>query len=1425
MSEQRKRLIIVLGMHRSGSSVMTKGLNVLGVDLGDRLLPPIEGVNDKGFFEDIDILALNIEIFQAIGSDWHCLAPIEPRDVENLHQQGYFLRAVDLLRQKTKNIPIFGFKDPRIAKLLPFWQPIFTHCGFDISYVLAIRNPLSVAKSLAKRDGFSHEKSYLLWLGHVLTSVAHTEAYRRVLVNYDSLLDAPQTTLEMLAKQLDLPIDTQALQRYQSNFLEQKLRHTIYNANDLVLDQSCPPLVQELYAALLDAVRDNTQTNQSAFHANTTVWVNEFERLKSSLRLADQMTVQIHHLNSEMTGIIKSVLKQNQNIFQKAFDAEWYVKTYPYIGPAAVDPYQHYIHSGILEGRMPSVDLANFMREGVLAHLQEFDTQRKEVQRLIETQLQQLREQEKANSEREQEFNTQLLAIQQQTSQELAEQAHKHSERERALHQQYAESEQVLLAQFALVRHQLDTQLLASAEREREFSEQLQEILHAHEQQKSDLSRQHAEREQEFNTQLLAIKKQTSQQLAEQAHKHSERERALHQQYAESEQVLLAQFALVRHQLDTQLLASAEREREFSEQLQEILHAHEQQKSDLSRQLAEREQEFNTQLLAKRDELYQLTRNWLAEEQLQTQTVNQLRHQLHSLQASNSWRWTAPLRQLVRSLNKKNSFEDASSAPSLTSADINLSKDEPPVKKSSYQSETKNTCINEQFSRKPLTESNTTRITGLIDMSNQPNTAVATLDELLSHYDEDFIYSAYHNVLGRAPDAEGLRYYLTRLRYGISKIEILAQLHESIEAKSYRVEIAGLDAVIRRHKWIKLPLIGSVLRLAGIRDGVNVEQNLRAIENKLFAQDAQIKQRVEKMYAEVSWSLLQIKELIENKDRSEVEQVKHNYSTYSEVDSNLHQSVDTIDIRIDHIIKVQPNLRWGVMTTPHTLFMAHLVAKRLREHGWSVDIMTDVPVDFPHDMYVVICPQMFKVLPLGEKRIVYQMEQSVSSRWFTDDYLRTLENSRAVLEYSLVNVEFMADKNVAYPHVYYLPVGADPEYKFAFESPEKTCDVLFYGDDKSSPRRLAMLNILRQHFDVKVCSEVFGTDIAEAILGARLVINLHYYENALLEMPRIQECLSLGVPVVSEVTKDQGDYPELDGCVTFFKEGDEKDMIETVRKALSNPPSNTDFGKSTQLGAKRFVFMFDRFLVAQGFLPASHVQHMPLPISANSDRIALAMPETIARRLAFEKSKPVGCTIFDGIRLSPGWVGCGLSYSALARNALKSNVQRLTIMEDDVIHPDDFEVKMNIVHDYLDRRSDQWDVFAGLVAVLHPDARILHLEDYKGVRFVTIDKMTSTVCNIYSKKALQILASWDPDHRDDQTNTIDKYLERQNNIRVVVTLPFLVGHREEVCSTLWGFQNTQYRDLIAASQQALQLKVWDFMKQRIRVANTSLRNL
>jgi hypothetical protein len=116
-------LIIVLGMRRSGTSLVTKSLELMGVDLGTSLLPPAAD-NPKGFFEDSDINKLNIDMLNATNSDWDSTRFHTNTDVEELCDQGFFDRAIALLNKKLSQTSIFGFKDPRVCKLLPIWQKV-----------------------------------------------------------------------------------------------------------------------------------------------------------------------------------------------------------------------------------------------------------------------------------------------------------------------------------------------------------------------------------------------------------------------------------------------------------------------------------------------------------------------------------------------------------------------------------------------------------------------------------------------------------------------------------------------------------------------------------------------------------------------------------------------------------------------------------------------------------------------------------------------------------------------------------------------------------------------------------------------------------------------------------------------------------------------------------------------------------------------------------------------------------------------------------------------------------------------------------------------------------------------------------------------------------------------------------------------------
>ncbi len=265
MSVEPKRIVVVLGMHRSGTSAITRGLQVLGVDLGARLLAAEAGINDKGFWEDGDITAFNVDLLAAMGHDWHTLTPITPIELENPAIEPFRLRAVQLLRSKLTAANTLGLKDPRMPRVMPFWVDVFKHLQLDVSYVIACRNPMSVVHSLATRNGFALEKSYLLWLEHTLFAMKYTAQARRVFVDYDLMLSEPQRQLERIAAALDLPFcaESEAFAEYRNEFLETALRHNGFVAEDLALDPAVTEEVQQLHLLVTklagDKVKDDEQ--------------------------------------------------------------------------------------------------------------------------------------------------------------------------------------------------------------------------------------------------------------------------------------------------------------------------------------------------------------------------------------------------------------------------------------------------------------------------------------------------------------------------------------------------------------------------------------------------------------------------------------------------------------------------------------------------------------------------------------------------------------------------------------------------------------------------------------------------------------------------------------------------------------------------------------------------------------------------------------------------------------------------------------------------------------------------------------------------------------------------------------------------------------------------------------------------------------
>jgi hypothetical protein len=296
----RPDLVVVLGMHRAGTSALARGLKVLGVELGDRMMAPSATENPTGYWEDLDIYELNMSMMKALGRDWHSLHATTSTDIDYLRRNGYMLRASELLRSKTQDVRTFGFKDPRLAVLLPFWKEVFAARRYEVAYLIALRNPLSVTRSLATRNALASEKSYYLWLEHMLPSLEMQPGARHIVMDYDCLMATPREQLQRTADAFGMELDEAEVAKYESEFLDSSLRHTEYTEADLELDPACPPLVVDVYRELHALARLPGSLGAEQLAVKLTSWQRDLATLQPALNFADGVLAKLESATRDL---------------------------------------------------------------------------------------------------------------------------------------------------------------------------------------------------------------------------------------------------------------------------------------------------------------------------------------------------------------------------------------------------------------------------------------------------------------------------------------------------------------------------------------------------------------------------------------------------------------------------------------------------------------------------------------------------------------------------------------------------------------------------------------------------------------------------------------------------------------------------------------------------------------------------------------------------------------------------------------------------------------------------------------------------------------------------------------------------------------------------------------------------------------------
>ncbi len=219
----RKGPVLVLGMHRSGTSAVAAGLKHVGLFMGSSLAQGDEW-NPKGYFEERRIVAFNDSLLEMGGSRWD--GPLPPGAAQTARWISRVAPAARLLEEIYGTAADWGFKDPRMCVLSSFWRQVFASIRLTPRLLLVLRDPVEVARSLARRDGISNERAGWLWLTHLMGSLDYVQADTRSrMVDFQQVLDTPAQILGDLAHWLELPHDEAAIRQYASDFIGPPLSH------------------------------------------------------------------------------------------------------------------------------------------------------------------------------------------------------------------------------------------------------------------------------------------------------------------------------------------------------------------------------------------------------------------------------------------------------------------------------------------------------------------------------------------------------------------------------------------------------------------------------------------------------------------------------------------------------------------------------------------------------------------------------------------------------------------------------------------------------------------------------------------------------------------------------------------------------------------------------------------------------------------------------------------------------------------------------------------------------------------------------------------------------------------------------------------------------------------------------------------------
>ncbi|KAB8179311.1 glycosyltransferase [Lysobacter maris] len=195
-----RRAVLVLGMHRAGTSALARVLSIRGAELPNELMPANEG-NPSGYWEPRAIVDFNDRLLAYFGVEWNDPFAAEQISPHGAIPERFYQEAAGIVESEYGDAELLVLKDPRCTLLPEFWNEVLVRLGIETVVVVIMRPYLEVAESLRRRDGTALTAGVILYNSYAAQSIAFGCRHDATFITYEQLLGDWRGTTDRIAVQ------------------------------------------------------------------------------------------------------------------------------------------------------------------------------------------------------------------------------------------------------------------------------------------------------------------------------------------------------------------------------------------------------------------------------------------------------------------------------------------------------------------------------------------------------------------------------------------------------------------------------------------------------------------------------------------------------------------------------------------------------------------------------------------------------------------------------------------------------------------------------------------------------------------------------------------------------------------------------------------------------------------------------------------------------------------------------------------------------------------------------------------------------------------------------------------------------------------------------------------------------------------------